>query len=94
MSQLFAAQVSMNTAKATKPAAGYANAFEVWKFDAPVIANHYVLDVAFAINQGADLSSGFVRKLGELPSKFRRHNLVRRYSSGIELFYPPQLIRF
>jgi hypothetical protein len=84
----------MDTAKATKPPSGHANAFEVWKFDAPVVADHDVLDVAFAIDQGADLSSGFVRKLGYLPSKFRRHNLVRRYASGIELFYPPQLIRF
>jgi len=42
---------------------GDAHAFEIRHFDSARIANDYVFNIAFAIDQRANLSSRFVRKL-------------------------------
>jgi hypothetical protein len=72
---------------------GDSNAFEVRKFNAAVIADHDVFDVAAAINQRSDLPASLVRKLGKLSRKFRGQNLVRRDAPGVKLFYAAKLIR-
>jgi ABC-type molybdenum transport system ATPase subunit/photorepair protein PhrA len=60
LSQTFAAEMSMHTTKTAKAIHRYTNAFEVGKFKAPVITDHYVFHVAAAIDESADLSPGFV----------------------------------
>ena len=84
----------MNAAKAAKPAGSDANAFEIGKLDAFVVADHHVLNVAFAIDEGADLPACFVREFAQLPREFRCHNLIGRYAPGVQLFDAPQLIWF
>jgi hypothetical protein len=49
--------------------------------------------MAAAIDQRADLSTGFVRQFGKLAREFRRQNLVRSNPPRIELFYSAKLIR-
>ena len=90
--QTFATQMCVHATKSAKTIDGDANAFEVGQFDAPVVADHHVFDVAAAIDQRADLSPGFVGQFGQLPRKFRRHDLVRSDSPGVELFDPAKLI--
>ena len=85
--------MSVNATQPAEASGGNTNAFEIGQLDPPVIADHHILDAAFAIDQRANLPPGFVRKLGELPSNFWCNHLVGRNSSGIELLYPPQLIR-
>jgi hypothetical protein len=50
----------MHTTKTAKAIHRDTNAFEVGKFNGPVIADHYVFDVAAAIDERADLSPRFV----------------------------------
>ena len=50
----------MNAAKAAKPAGSDADAFEIGKLDAFVVADHHVLDVTFAIDECSDLPAGLV----------------------------------
>jgi hypothetical protein len=50
--------------------------------------------VAFAIDQRADLSAGFVRQLAHLASKFGSDYLAGRYAPAVQLFYAPDLIWF
>jgi len=49
--------------------------------------------MTFAIDQGADLSTGFVRQLADLASKLGSDDLTRRYASAVQLFYAPDLVR-
>ena len=44
----------------------------------PIVADHHILDVTAPIDQGANLSSGFMRQFGHLPGEFRSHDLMRR----------------
>jgi hypothetical protein len=53
-------QVSMNTSQSTKSTRGDTYAFEVREFDAPIIANHHVLHMTFAVHQHSNLSTSFV----------------------------------
>jgi hypothetical protein len=50
----------MHTTKTAEAINCHANAFEVGKFDAPVITDHYVFNMAAAIDERADLSPRFV----------------------------------
>ena len=84
----------MNATKTAKSSGRHANAFEVGQLDAPVVANHHVLDVSLAIDEGADLSACFVRQFAELASKFVCDDLVWRYAPSVQLFDAPQLIWF
>lgn len=56
------------------------------------IADRDVHDITFAINQHADLATGFVGKLCHLPRKLLRHDMVWRDAALVHLFEPPQLI--
>ena len=82
----------MQATKAAKAIDGNTNALEVRKLDASVITYHNVFNVAAAINKRTDLSPCFMGQLSELPRKFRRQNLVRSNSPGVELFDAAKLI--
>ena len=84
----------MHAAQTTKSTRGDTHALEVGQLDAFVIADHHVLDVAFAIDEGADLPAGLVREFAQLASEFVCHNLIGRYAPGVQLFDAPQLIWF
>ena len=84
----------MYTTKTAKPSRRDANAFEVRKLDAPIVADHHVLDVSLTIDEGANLSACLVREFAELASKFVCDDLVWRYAPSVQLFYAPQLIWF
>jgi hypothetical protein len=58
--QTFAAQVRMDTTQSAKAIDRDTNAFEDRQFNATVIANHHVLNVATAIDQRPNLPAGFV----------------------------------
>jgi hypothetical protein len=49
--------------------------------------------VTLAIDQYADLSTGFVRQFADLASEFVSDDLPRRYASTVQLFYAPDLVR-
>lgn len=84
----------MDAAESAKSTRSDAHAFEVGKLDAFVVADHYVLDVALAIDQRADLPACFMREFTQLSSEFRCNDLIGRYAPGIQLFDAPQLIGF
>ena len=84
----------MNTTKPTKSSRRDANAFEIRQLDTPVIADHHVLNVSLAVDEGADLSACFVGQFAQLASKFGCDDLVGRYASSVQLFDAPQLIWF
>ncbi|HEY2974193.1 MAG TPA: hypothetical protein VGJ48_16885 [Pyrinomonadaceae bacterium] len=50
----------MQTTKTAKAIHRDPNAFEVGEFNTPIITDHYVFNVAAAIDKGADLSTCFV----------------------------------
>jgi hypothetical protein len=89
---VFAAQMSMNTAEPAESASGHADTLEVRQLDAPVIAYHYVFDMALPIYQDTNLPTRLVRKLGYLPGKLGGQNLVRRDPPRVEFLYAAQLI--
>jgi hypothetical protein len=91
--QLFAAQMRMHAAQAAKTVCRDARAFQIRQLNSPRIADDDIFDVAFAVNQRADLSPRLKRKLRQLSRKLRRHNLVRRDAARVELFDAAQLIR-
>ena len=82
----------MHESKPPEPIHSYSYSFEVRELDTPVVANDYILHMTAAIDQGPDLSTGLVRQLGKLSGEFRRHYLVWRDASGIELGNPPKLV--
>jgi hypothetical protein len=51
------------TAKASEPARGDANTFEIRKLDATIVANHYKLNMSLTIDERADLPASLVRQL-------------------------------
>jgi hypothetical protein len=53
-----------------------------------------VFDVAFAVNERADLAACLVRKLGELPRKFGRDDLLRGDAPVVEFLDAAQLVGF
>jgi hypothetical protein len=92
--QLFAAQVRVDAAQSAKAVFGDACSFQVGEFNAPRIADDNVFDVAFAVNQDADLPSCFVREFGELARKFWRNDLLWRDAPRVEFFDAAELVRF
>jgi hypothetical protein len=83
----------MDATKSAKAVDGYAYAFEIRQLDAPIVAHHHVFDVATSIDKRANLSPGFMREFGKLPCEFRRYDLVRGNSPGVELGDAAELIR-
>jgi hypothetical protein len=86
--------MSMDKAQAAEPIHGNTNALEVGQFNATIVADHYVFDVTASIYQRADLPPGLMRQLRQLAREFRRDDLVRRNTPGVELRYPAKLICF
>ena len=83
----------MHAAQTTEAIDRNTNTFEIGKFDAPIIANHYVLNMPTTIDERPDLSSYLVGQLCELTRKFRGQDLMRSYSPGVKFFYAAKLIR-
>jgi hypothetical protein len=50
----------MNAAQPTKPTGCNAHTFEVWQLNSPIVANHDVLHMTFAINEHANLPASLV----------------------------------
>ena len=79
----------VHAAQTAKPSRGDANALEVRKFDATIVANHHILNVPLAIDEGTDLSARLMRQFAQLSSKFGCDDLVGRYAASVQLFYAP-----
>jgi hypothetical protein len=91
--QFFTAQMCMQAAEATKAIARYAYALKVGQLNLPGVANDYIFDVAFAVDQRPNLSSRFKRKLAKVPGELRSDNIPGRNPALIEFFKTPHLIR-
>ena len=90
--QSFAPEMSVHATQTAKAVDSRADAFKVGQFDAPVIANHHVFNVAAAIDERADLPACFVRQLGELTREFWRHYLMGSDPPRVKLFYAAKLV--
>ena len=82
----------VDATQTTKTIDGHTDTFEVGKLNPAMVAHHHVFNMPTAIYQRADLSARLMRKFGELPRKFRRHNLVRGNAPGVKFFNATQLI--
>src|SRR5260370_22390718 len=91
--EVFAAQVRVHASQAPKAIAGDAHALEIGHLDLSRIADNHIFNIAFAVDQRADLAIGFMRKLAQLPCEFRSDNLMGRNAALIQLLNAPQLIR-
>jgi hypothetical protein len=78
--------------KTTEAIHSYPDALEIRQFDASIVANYHVLNMAASINQRPQLSASFMGQFSQLPREFRRHNLVRSDAPGIEFGYSAELI--
>jgi hypothetical protein len=90
--QLLAAQVRVDAAQPAKAIRRDALATEVWQLDPLGVADCDVLDVALAINEHTDLSSGLVREFGELAREFGRDDSLRRNAPRVEFLNAAQLV--
>lgn len=70
------AQVGMDQAKASQPAAARAQATPIGQLGARRTADHHVLDIAAAIDQDADLATDFRRQFGHCTSQVIRDEPV------------------
>ncbi|HVQ36613.1 MAG TPA: hypothetical protein VMS31_03720 [Pyrinomonadaceae bacterium] len=84
----------MHETKTAEAIYGYTYALEIRQLNSPIIANYHKLHMAAAIYQGPNLSARLMRQFGQLPRKFRRHNLVRGDAPGIEFGYSAKLVLF
>jgi hypothetical protein len=91
--QLFAAKMCVDAAQTAKATFGHANAFEVRKFNAAVVADGDILNVTLPINERTYLAARLMRQFTELASKLGAYNLIRLNSARIELFNTAKLIR-
>ena len=82
----------MDATQTAKTIDGDTDTFKVRQLNPAMVANHHVFNVSAAIYQRADLSARLMRKFGELPRKFRRHNLVRGNAPSVKFFNATQLI--
>jgi hypothetical protein len=55
--EMLTTEMGMNTAQPAKAPSSYTHPLKVWKFNATVVADHYVLNVSLAINEYANLSA-------------------------------------
>ena len=92
--QAFAAKMCMHATQTAESIYSDADALEVWQFNAAVVSDHHVFNVATAIYERADLAPGVVRHLRKLSGKLRAHDLMRGDTSGVKLFQPANLIWF
>ncbi|MFN7926930.1 MAG: hypothetical protein U0Y68_03125 [Blastocatellia bacterium] len=82
------------TAQAVEARFGQTRARLRGQHDARGIADDDVFDVAFAINQHADLPFDFVRNLSHLPRQFLRRNFRWWHAARSEFFESFELTRF
>src|SRR5262245_52350417 len=82
----------VDATQTAKAICGGADTPEVRKFNLARITHDHVFDVAFSIDQGADLAPGLTRQFAELASELDGDNLVRQNATLIESFNAPQLI--
>ena len=84
----------VNAPEAAKSVFRHTCPAEIRQFDLLRRADHDVLDLPLAVEQDADLPPCLVRKLGHLPGKLRRHDLILSHTPGAELLDTPKLILF
>lgn len=84
----------MHEAQAAKAIRRHARALKIGKLYPARIADHNIFNIAFAVNERANLPAGFMGKLGQVSGKLRRHNLVRRDATRVKFFDAAQLVRF
>ena len=84
----------VDAAKSAKAITTDAGATQIRQFDAARIADDDVLDVAFPVNQDADLTARLMREFGKLARELRGDDLRRLYAARVEFFDASQLIRF
>jgi hypothetical protein len=82
----------VDAAQAPKAVGGDALATEVGQLDALRVADRDMLDVAFAIDEYADLPARLVREFRELPRKLRRDDPLRRNAPRVEFLDAAQLV--
>ena len=92
MGQLLAAQVRVDAAQAAEAVGRDALAAEVRQLDPLRVADRDVFDVAFAVNEDADLSAGLVREFGELARELGRDDPLRRNAPRVEFLDAAQLV--
>ena len=92
--QFLAAEVRVDAAQATEAVGGDTSPLQVRQLNAARVPDDDVLDVAFTVDQRADLAASFVREFGQLTRELGRHDLLRRNSTRVEFFNATQLIRF
>ena len=91
--QLLAAQVRVDGAQAAEAVGADARALQVGPLDAARVADGDVLDVALAVDEGAELAARLVREFGELARELGRDDLLGRDAARVELFDAPELVR-
>jgi hypothetical protein len=81
-------------AQATEATLADARAFQVGPLDASRVADDDRFDIAFAVDERADLSACLVGELRELARELGRDNLLRRDAPRVEFFDAPELVGF
>src|SRR5438045_6644888 len=84
--------MSVDASQTAEAITCHAHALEIGQLNAPRIADNDVFDVAFAVDERANLAISFMGEFAKLSSKLRSQNLTRRNASLIQLFDPPSLI--
>jgi hypothetical protein len=84
----------MQAAQAIEPRLPQTRTIQHGQDDLRRIADDDVFNVAFAIDEHADLPTDFMRDLCQLAREFRRNNLSGRYAALVELFEPFELVGF
>ncbi|MCA1593811.1 MAG: hypothetical protein LC754_14410 [Acidobacteria bacterium] len=82
----------MDGAQPAKAVFADACTLQVRPLDAPRVADDDELDVAFAVNQRADLPARLVREFGYLAREFRRDDLLWRDAARVKLFDAAELV--
>ncbi len=82
----------VDAAQAAEAFGADARAAQVGPLDAASVADDDVFDVAFAVDQCAELAAGFVREFGQLARELRRDDLLRRDAARVELLNAAQLV--
>jgi len=67
---------------------------EIRDRNALLISHRYDFNRSSSANKNTDLSSDFVRKIGEKAGEFGSKNLFRRDPPSVNMFDPFNLIRF
>src|SRR5688572_5357669 len=88
----FILKVCMDTPQTAKSFGCSTRTAEIRHFDLLRVAYHHVFDLAFAVDEHADLSSGLERKLRHLPGELLRDDLGRWDAPCGEAFDTAKLV--